>query len=82
MAVNTGKIQGKHREFNLNLNVATLLLKVANLSAVFDQINQIPYKNQLWSDDHFFLKIKCGMGNLFCDHLHTLKFEQNSVGNF
>ena len=24
MAVNTGKIQGKHREFNLNLNVATL----------------------------------------------------------
>ena len=25
MAVNTGKIQGKHREFNLNLNVATQL---------------------------------------------------------
>ena len=25
MAVNTGKIQGKHREFNLNLNVATLV---------------------------------------------------------
>ena len=25
MAVNTGKIQGKHRERNLNLNVATLL---------------------------------------------------------
>ena len=25
MAVNTGKIQGKHREFNLNLNVATLM---------------------------------------------------------
>ena len=25
MAMNTGKIQGKHREFNLNLNVATLL---------------------------------------------------------
>ena len=24
MAMNTGKIQGKHREFNLNLNVATL----------------------------------------------------------
>ena len=24
MAVNTGKIQGKHREFNLNLNVATM----------------------------------------------------------
>ena len=24
MAVNTGKIQRKHREFNLNLNVATL----------------------------------------------------------
>ena len=24
MAVNTGKIQGKHMEFNLNLNVATL----------------------------------------------------------
>ena len=24
MAVNTGKVQGKHREFNLNLNVATL----------------------------------------------------------
>ena len=25
MAVNTGKIQGKHREFNRNLNVATLI---------------------------------------------------------
>ena len=25
MAVNTGKIQGKHRELNLNLNVATLV---------------------------------------------------------
>ena len=27
MAVITGKIQGKHREFNLNLNVATLMLE-------------------------------------------------------
>ena len=28
MAVNTGKIQGKHREFNLNLNVATLFVSM------------------------------------------------------
>ena len=30
MAVNTGKIQGKHREFNLNLNMATLKLMKHN----------------------------------------------------
>ena len=40
MAVNTGKIQGKHREFNLNLNVATLqtvklLVKVVSVALAF-----------------------------------------------
>ena len=36
MAMNTGKIQGKHREFNLNLNVATLLW-IKNLMQVKDK---------------------------------------------
>ena len=33
MAVNTGKIQGEHREFNLNLNVATLYERGSNIKA-------------------------------------------------
>ena len=34
MAVNTGKIQGKHREFNLNLNVATLIIGIGDYDLV------------------------------------------------
>ena len=33
MAVNIGKIQGKHREFNLNLNVASLSMHNVQINA-------------------------------------------------
>ena len=48
MAVSTGKIQGKHREFNLNLNVATLL----SLFAVHLSICEAEKHGHLTNESH------------------------------
>ena len=43
MTVNTGKIQGKHREFNLNLNVATLNISKSPKSRALQDISKLSH---------------------------------------